>query len=364
MCWDSLRRLSDWENGPLMALGEAEETEVSRPSAPVAAVAGDLATTMCLGSLRSLAGSKNGPLTVLGEAEEAEETHPSGPGATLLAVLSSAACSPTLILVPGYPVRLGPVWDRACTRAPLPPTALSATTDPVILDSAAHGPTLLMAPGHPVMLGPVWGRACTRVPLPPTALYATTDPVILGSAARGPILLMVPSYPVMLGPVWGRACTRVRVPPPSAALSATTYLAILGLTVLGEVEEVEGNCPSGSVAASAGDLLTTMCRGLLRGVAALAGDLLTTMCWGSPTSLADLENGRPSRPCATRTLLMILGSIVHRSPISNLLTRMTRGFLVSVGCTCQAAVLLPPPIIGPTLTESASGVWAGGPLSS
>jgi hypothetical protein len=169
---------------------------------------------------------------------------------------------------------------------------------------------------------------------------------------------------------------------------------------LGQAEEAEESRPSGSVAA--GDLLTTMCRGSLTtasysengpltvlgeaeeaeeshlsgSVAASAGDLLTTMCRGSPTSLADSENGpltvlgeaeeaeesRPSGPGAT--LLVIRGSTVHSSASLSLLIRLTRGFPVSPGCTCQCAVPLRPPIIGPLLTESASGVWAGGPLSS
>jgi hypothetical protein len=306
----SLRSLADSENGPLMVLGEAEE---SHPSDSVAASAGDLLTTICWGSLRSPA--ENGPLMApadWGRAKEADEVKESWPMvsipvaiATLLVTLGSAAHSSlTLVMIPGYPVRVG---GRPCTcDVPPPPTALSATTDQLM----------------------TMCRGSLRSP---------------ADSENGP------------------------------------------LTVLGEAEEAEESCPSGSVAASAGDLLTTMCRSsptslaysengplMVLGeaeesrpsgsVAASAGDLLTTVCQGSSTSLADSKNDRPSGQCAT--LLAILGSMTHSSASSKLLTRMTRGFPVSVGCNCQSAVPLPPPIIGPRLTKSASRVWAGGPLRS
>ena len=119
------------------------------------------------------------------------------------------------------------------------------------------------------------------------------------------------------------------------------------LTVLGEAEEAEESPPFGSVAASVGDLLTTMCR-----------------C--SPASLAVSENhpltalgeaeGAEESPTPGCILLVTLGSTVHGPASSNLLTRLTWGFPVSLGCSLQSAVPLPPSIIGPLLTESASGV--------
>jgi hypothetical protein len=158
----------------------------------------------------------------------------------------------------------------------------------------------------------------------------------------------------------------------------------------GEAKEAEKSHPSDSVVASAGDLLTMMCPRPWRlanpedarlralgeakeaeenrpsdsvAASASAGDLLTTMCRGSPPASQALTVLGEASPCAT--LLVILGSVVHSSAGSNLLTRLTRGFPV-VGCARQRPVPLAPPILGPkkSLTKSGSGVWAGGPLHS
>lgn len=95
-----------------------------------------------------------------------------------------------------------------------------------------------------------------------------------------------------------------RFPPTSDADSEDGPQAILG-----QAEDAKESPPSGSVVASAGDLLTAMCRGSLASlvdsiltdesrpsgfVAASAGDLLTTMYRGSLGSLADLENRPPA----------------------------------------------------------------------
>ena len=160
------------------------------------------------------------------------------------------------------------------------------------------------------------------------------------------------------------------------------------------MEDAQPDPALGSVAALAGDLLTTMCRGsktrplpvlgeaeeveesrLSGSVVASAGDLLTTMYQGSPASrLADSGNGplmipgeveevvegRPSAPGATP--LVILDSTVHSSDCSNLLTRLTPGFPVSVGGATEGGHPLAPPKIVPSPTVAR--VWANGPLGS
>lgn len=190
-----------------------------------------LLTAMCRGSPKSLADLKNGPLTVLGEAEE---NHPSDS-----------------------------VAGSACDRLTTCPSRRGS-----LRSLAENGP--LMAPAD-------WGRAkeadevkesrpVTSIPLTTVALLAT-----LGAAAHSPTLVMIPGYSVRVG---GRPRT-CDVPLPPAALSATTNQLMAmcpcsprtladsengRLTVL-PVGEAEESHPSDSVAALAGDLLTTMCRG-------------------------------------------------------------------------------------------------------
>jgi hypothetical protein len=155
------------------------------------------------------------------------------------------------------------------------------------------------------------------------------------------------------------------------------------LTALGEVEGVKESRPSGSVAASAGGLLTTMCRGsptsladsesgLLTvlgeaeesrpsdSVAASAGELLTTMRRGSLGSLADSENGtltvlgeagkaEESRPSGPATLLATLGSAAHSPTLL-----MTPGYPVGAGgCrwTCPVPCV-PPSALIPTVSAT------------
>ena len=124
-CRGSLTSLAYSENGPLTALGEAEEAEGSRPSGCVAASTGDLLTAMCRGSLTSLAYSENGPLTVMGGAEEAKESRLSG------SVAASAGDSLTTMCrdSPASPAESenGPLTSWVTQRGQL-----------VILDSAVH----------------------------------------------------------------------------------------------------------------------------------------------------------------------------------------------------------------------------------
>jgi hypothetical protein len=128
------------------------------------------------------------------------------------------------------------------------------------------------------------------------------------------------------------------------SLTSLAYSESGPLTVLGEAEEEEESCPSGSVAASAGDLLITMRRCSQTSLADWENGSLTVL-----GEAEDAEDSRPSGPGAT--LLVILDS--------NLLTRLTRGFPVSAaGCTSHSALPLAPPRIGPSLTDSGSRVWS------
>jgi hypothetical protein len=150
----SLRNLADLEDGPLTVLGEAEEAEENRLSDSVAALAGDLLTTLAMrqGSLRRLADSEDGSLTDLGEAGEAEESRPSGPGATLLAILGSVVHTPTLLMTPSRPVGVGGCRCTCAVPLCVSPSAL----------------IYLSSPGLAVVHGPAQARSVTPNPMGPT----------------------------------------------------------------------------------------------------------------------------------------------------------------------------------------------------